>query len=77
MFEDKIEIVILKKNCHMHISFGGDDVEVGQDPGLFILSKFHKSLIFCLVQIWVMSINVSGAVRNLLGLLLALSANQS
>lgn len=44
----------------------------------FLLSKFHKPLIFSLVQIWVTPINVPvRAVRNLLDLLLVTSANQS
>lgn len=51
-------------------------MEEGQEPAYFILSKFHKSLIFSLVQIWVITIHVPGAVRNLSDLLLATSANQ-
>lgn len=61
----------------LHINFREAMWKRARNLAYFILSKFHKSLIFSLVQIWVMSINVPGAIRNILDLLLATSANQS
>lgn len=60
-----------------HINFGEVMWNSARTLAYFMLSKFHKSLTVDLVQIWVMPINVPGAIRNLLDLLLATSANQS
>lgn len=48
----------------LHINFGEAMWKRARNLAYFMLSKFHKSLIFNLVQIWVMPINVPGAVRK-------------
>lgn len=56
----KTEMAIVKKIVMLYINFGDVMRKRARTLDYFTLSKFHKYLLFSLVQVWVMPINAPG-----------------